>query len=240
MDKPSLSDSAAKSIINLIISGEYRQGDKIPNEMELAQKFDMSRSTVREAVKTLVSQNILEIRRGAGTFVCNKLGVPEDPLGFRFINDKLRLALDLLEIRLLLEPYIARMAAQNASCEEIDDIAKQCDIVEDLILRGVPHEKEDVIFHKKIAVSSKNLVVPNLVPVINSAIHVSIDVTNAALRDETIITHRAVTNAIKAWDGDAAHSAMTEHILHNQNLVKKLYAQRPPQSAPAGGLNGLT
>ncbi|MDR2803080.1 MAG: GntR family transcriptional regulator [Treponema sp.] len=225
MDKTSLSDSAAKSIINLIISGAYRQGDKIPNEMELAQKFDMSRSTVREAVKTLVSQNILEIRRGAGTFVCYKLGVAEDPLGFRFINDKLRLALDLLEIRLLLEPYIARMAAQHASGEEIDDISGQCDIVENLILRGVPHEKEDVVFHKKIAVSSKNLVVPNLVPVINSAIHVSIDVTNAVLRDETILTHRAVTSAIKARDGDAAHSAMAEHILHNQKLVQKLYAQ---------------
>ncbi|MDR2098230.1 MAG: FadR family transcriptional regulator [Spirochaetaceae bacterium] len=222
MDRTPLSESAARSIIELIISGEYGNGDKIPNEMKLAQKFEMSRSTVREAVKTLVSQNILEIRRGQGTFVCQKPGLAEDPLGFRFINDKLRLAVDLIEIRLLIEPHIAGAAAKNASTKEIEGIVEQCDAVEKLILLGEPYGAEDVAFHKKIAVSSKNLVVPNLVPVINSTIHVSIDVTRAALRDETIATHRAIARAIEERNGEAARSAMTEHILYNQKLVKKL------------------
>lgn len=84
----------------------------IPNEAELSKKLEVSGSTAREAIKTLVSQNILEIRRGSGTFVCNKPGVAEDPPGFRFISDKIGLALDSLEIRLVLEPHIAEKAAE--------------------------------------------------------------------------------------------------------------------------------
>jgi DNA-binding FadR family transcriptional regulator len=227
MSKVSLSHAAAKNIINLIVNGQYRQGDKIPNETELSREFDVSRGTVREAIKTLVSRNILEIRRGAGTFVCDKPGIAEDPLGFRFITDKLRLALDLLEIRLILEPPIAEKAAERATDEEIADIIAQCGVVEELIQRGAVYEDEDILFHTKIARAAKNLVIPNLIPVINSTIFILMKVTNTALRKETVITHRAVAEAIRTRDGKAAHAAMTEHIMYNQRFVEKLRVDEP-------------
>jgi DNA-binding FadR family transcriptional regulator len=233
MPRLSLSHSAAQNIIDLIINGQYRQGDKIPNETELSQKLEVSRSTIREAIKTLVSQNILEIRRGAGTFVSDKLGIAEDPLGFRFIGDKLQLALDLLDIRLILEPHIAEKAAERATDEEIAGILAQCNRVEELIVRGGSYEEEDVLFHTKIARAAKNLVVPNLIPVINSAISVLMRVTNTALRKETILTHRAVAEAIQFHNGADARSAMIEHILYNQKFVEKLKADREATSAGA-------
>jgi DNA-binding FadR family transcriptional regulator len=228
--KISLSQEAAQSIISLIISGKYRQGDKIPNEMELSQKLEVSRTTIREAIKILASQNILEIRRGAGTFVCDKLGIAEDPLGFRFIGDKVRLALDLLEIRLLLEPHIAEKAAEKATNEEIADIIAQCDRVEALILKGAAYDKEDVLFHTKIAQAAKNVVIPNLIPVINQAIFVLMQVTHRTLRQETIATHRAVAEAIQAHDGIGARNAMIEHIMYNQRFVEKLKTAETPHS----------
>jgi DNA-binding FadR family transcriptional regulator len=222
--KTLLSQTAAQSIIDLIINGRYRQGNKIPNETELSQTLEVSRTTVREAIKTLVSQNILEIRRGSGTFVCDKLGIVDDPLGFRFIGDKVQLALDLLEIRMLLEPHIAEKAAENATDEEIADILAQCDRVDALILQGVAHDAEDVLFHTKIAQAAKNVVIPNLIPVINQTIFVLMQVTHRTLLQETITTHRAVAEAIQAHDGVGARNAMTEHIMFNQRFVEKLKA----------------
>ncbi|MDR1219280.1 MAG: FadR family transcriptional regulator [Treponema sp.] len=228
--KASLSHTVASNITDLIIGGQYQQGDKIPNEMELIKRLEVSRSTVREAIKTLVSQNILEIRRGSGTFVCDKPGIAEDPLGFRFISDKIGLALDLLEIRLVLEPHIAEKAAERAGDEEIRGIAAQCDVVEELILSGGSYEEEDVLFHTKIAQAAKNAVIPNLIPVINSTIFLLMRVTNTALRKETILTHRAIAEAIQARDGDGARNAMIEHILYNQRFVEKLKSDRETAS----------
>jgi DNA-binding FadR family transcriptional regulator len=223
--KTSLSQDAAEALINLIVSGQYRKGDKIPNETDLSQRLAVSRATIREAVKSLVSRNILEIRRGAGTFVCDKLGIVEDPLGFRFISDKLRLALDLLEIRLILEPPIAEKAAKRATDEEIHGILAQCRLVEELIRGGGPYEEEDILFHTKIARAAKNVVIPNLIPVINSTIFILMRVTNTALREETILTHRAVAEAIQARNGTGARNAMIDHIMYNQYFVEKLTAQ---------------
>jgi DNA-binding FadR family transcriptional regulator len=228
--KASLSHTVERNITDLIIEGYYRQGDKIPNETDLSKKFEVSRSTVREAIKTLVSRNILEIRRGSGTFVCEKPGIADDPLGFRFISDKIGLALDLLEIRLLLEPHIAEKAAERAGDEEIKDIVAQCDALEDIILKGTSYEEEDVLFHTKIAQAAKNAVIPTLIPVINSAIFLLMRVTNTALRKETILTHRAIADAIQVRNGTGARNAMMEHIMYNQRFVEKLKSDREKAS----------
>ena len=87
--------------------------------MELAKLLVVGRSTIREAVKQLLSQNILEIKRGLGIFVAKNPGVLLDPFGFRFYKDKLKLGLDLCEIRLLIEPSLARNAAEHATPEQL-------------------------------------------------------------------------------------------------------------------------
>jgi GntR family transcriptional repressor for pyruvate dehydrogenase complex len=94
--------------------------------------------------------------------------------------------------------------------------------VEELILRGEVYEDEDIQFHTMIARAAKNSVIPNLILIINSTIFILMKVTNTALRKETVITHRAITEAIKARDGRAAHDAMTEYIMYNQRFVEKL------------------
>ena len=75
---------AAEDIIDLIKSNRLEPGDRLQNEYELAKLLNVGRSTVREAIRILVSRNILEVRQGAGTFVSYKNGIPEDPLGLAF------------------------------------------------------------------------------------------------------------------------------------------------------------
>ena len=75
-------------IIDLIESKELLPGERLPSEQELMKELSVGRGTIREAIKSLVSRNIVEIRRGVGTFVAEKTGVVEDPLGFSFINNR--------------------------------------------------------------------------------------------------------------------------------------------------------
>ena len=83
----------SEEIEKLIVLGEFKPGDRLPSEYELAQRLGVGRSTVREATKALVSRNILEVHRGNGTFVCEQTGLVQDPLGLRFQPDKKRLGL---------------------------------------------------------------------------------------------------------------------------------------------------
>ena len=87
------------------------------------------RGTIREAVKLLVARNCLEIRRGKGTFVVEKPGQIEDPLGFAYVKDKITLAVDLMELRLQLEPWVAQLAAQRIEETEKDTLRQLCEQV---------------------------------------------------------------------------------------------------------------
>lgn len=215
----SLGEKASEKIIQLIINNKLKPGDKLPNEYDLAEELGVGRSTIREAIKALVSRNVLEIRRGSGTFISEKCGIAEDPLGLIFVKDKIKLAVDLLEIRFMIEPKIAALAAINATEEEILNMERICNEVEDLILSGSTHMNKDIEFHGAIAKSSKNIVTANLVPIINKSISVFIDVTNTQLKNETIETHREILNAIKNRDSVGAHDAMMIHLVHNRRSI---------------------
>ncbi|EKQ51631.1 MULTISPECIES: FadR/GntR family transcriptional regulator [unclassified Clostridium] len=216
----SLGEQTSERIIQLIIKNDWKAGDKLPNEYDLAEKLKVGRSTIREAIKALVSRNILEIRRGAGTYISEKGGIADDPLGLTFVKDKFKLAVDLLEVRFMIEPSIASIAAVKATGEEIQQMSDLCDEIEELILQNEPYMDKDIEFHTAIAKSSKNLVVGNLIPIINSSIAIFMDITNQKLRRETIETHREVLNAIKDRDSNGARDAMYLHLVYNRRNIK--------------------
>ena len=218
----SLGDQTSERIIQLIMDNQWSSGDKLPNEYDLAEMLEVGRSTIREAIKALVSRNILEIRRGSGTFISKKCGIADDPLGLTFVKDKFKLALDLLEVRFIIEPSIASIAATKATEEEIQQMSTLCDEIEELILNGKPYMEKDIEFHTAIAKSSKNLVMVNLIPIINSSIAIFIDITNQKLRSETIETHREVLNAIKEHDSNGARDAMLLHLVYNRRNIRSV------------------
>lgn len=220
-----LAEQVADYILNYIVNNDLEAGAKLPNEFELGQSIGVGRSTVREAIKILVSRNIVEIRRGAGTYVSEGQGVVEDPLGLAFVKDKTNLAMDLLSVRLMLEPEIARMAAENATECQIEELFRQCQKVEKMIDQRNNHIKEDIILHRMIASCSGNVVVEKLVPVINSSIAVFVDVTSGKLGKETMETHREIVEAIARGDGESAKCSMNMHLLYNRRMIKKLYDQ---------------
>ncbi len=84
--KKLLSEKIEENIVDLIVKGFFKPGDKLPNELQLSEELNISRATLREAIKTLESRNVLEVRRGIGTFIAEVPGLSKNPLGSEFID----------------------------------------------------------------------------------------------------------------------------------------------------------
>ena len=223
--KTLLAHKIEEELLRFIQETPVNIGERIPTELDLSKKFNAGRSTIREAVKSLASKGVLEVRQGAGTFVINSSTVEDDPLRLSRYHDKLQLALELFDVRLMIEPEIAALAAQNASDDDIIEIKNLCDEVEKIYLSGNNHVRKDIEFHKKIAHSSKNRVVEELIPLIISAVYTFANVTHRLLLHETIETHRAITDAISRHDQTGARCAMEMHLIYNRQMILKLMKQ---------------
>lgn len=217
-----LVEEIEEQIYHYILNKPFEVGDKLPNEFELGKRFGVGRSTIREAVKLLVSKGVLEVRRGSGTYVISTTPADLDPLGLQGRADRMKLALDLVDARILLEPGIAEMAARNATEEDIERLKKLCDLTEMKIKEGDDYINEDIAFHTCVAECSKNVVVEQLIPIIDTAVLMFVNVTCRMLKKESIETHRAVTDAIAERDPIGAKTAMMMHMTYNRNMIKKL------------------
>lgn len=224
-----LTEKAIEGLIEIVKKNDYKPGDRLPNEYDLAQALGVGRSTLREAVKSLASRNILETKRGAGTFVSQRQGVPTDPLGLTFISggedDEIALAFN--EVRQILEPEIAGLAAIHATPEQKQQIMEQCDRVQDLIQLHAPYFPEDREFHRLLAQASGNIVMMQLVPILHYAIGKNINSTNNMLAGETVIWHRNIAVAVQRGDAIGARNAMFIHIeLNRRTIYEKILAKK--------------
>jgi DNA-binding FadR family transcriptional regulator len=217
-----LAEQVRDQIYQYILDTPIKVGEKLPNEFQLCEKFGVGRSTIREAVKLLVSSGILEVKRGSGTFVVSTVPVDLDPLGLSEIEDKKKLAMDIVNVRIMLEPGIAELAAINATEENVKKLRQLCSAIEKKIEKGENYVKDDVAFHMCVAECSQNKVVEQLIPIIDTSVMMFINVTHNKLTDETIMTHRAITEAIAEHDVVGARLAMMMHITFNRNLIKSI------------------
>lgn len=215
-----LFQKVSEALLDYIIQNQLKAGDRLPKESELAAMFGVGRSTIREAIRELKGRNILNSRKGSGTYVAQDPGITDDPLGLVFIEDKQKLALDLLDMRMWLEPWIAAKAAVNATEEDIVHLRELMETIEEQIKTGENHREKDIEFHVYIAKCSKNLVAPLIVPILQQSIALFIDITESSLGQETIDTHRALVRGIENHDVFAAHSAMTLHLGYNKSMIE--------------------
>lgn len=216
-------EQTTDSLLHYIIDQDLKEGDKLPNERELGIRLGVGRGTVREALRILESRNVLEIRHGAGIFISQKNGVPDDPLGLTFIKNKEKLIQDLLQFRIWVEPRVAGLAAQYAADRDVEELERLCNEVDECILTGRSHIQKDVEFHIKIAECSRNLIMPNLMPILHSAINLFVTETGSTLRTETMKTHRSILNAIKQKDSSAAADAMFLHLIYNRDRLRESF-----------------
>lgn len=216
-----LAEQVADGIMNLIQETPYKAGDKLPTEKELCESTGAGRNTVREALKILASRNVLEIRQGAGTFVSEKQGIPDDPLGFSMVNDHVKLTKDLLQVRIMLEPQIAALAAQCAKENEIKELEEILEEMEAAMKKREDYSELDTKFHTKIAQCTHNIVMENLLPVIGKGVAVFAKEVAQTEYDQTWISHRKIFCYIRDHKPFEAEMEMQYHLLYNTSRYEE-------------------
>ena len=216
-----LAEQVADGIMNLIQETPYKAGDKLPTEKELCERTGAGRNTVREALKILASRNVLEIRQGAGTFVSEKQGIPDDPLGFSMVNDHVKLTKDLLQVRIMLEPQIAALAAQCAKEHEIKELEEILEEMEAAMKKRGDYSELDTKFHTKIAQCTHNIVMENLLPVIGKGVAVFAREVAQTEYDRTWISHRKIFCYIRDHKPFEAEMEMQYHLLYNTSRYEE-------------------
>ena len=161
------------------MTGEFALGSKLPNENELMDDLNVSRTTIREAVKILISKNILYIERGKGTYVAAIPGLADDPYGFEFIPEE-KLIPDLCETRSVIEPQVCYLAAQRATKRQLSEmeaiLRKMNEIMYELKMDESDQRMIDQLadcemeFHSLVYCMTGNIVIERMLPTIKKAI----------------------------------------------------------------------
>ncbi len=216
MERQSVLLRAEQAILEIIQQGDYKAGDKLPTEAQLVQQIGAGRNTVREALRILASRNIVEVRQGAGCFLSDKQGVAQDPLGFSLVDDRRRLAQELLDVRILIEPEIAALAAQNATPEDIAALEELLAQLEQLVAHGDDFSENDAQFHAQVACCTHNQVVSRLMPIITDGVFAFKEEISTREYHYTLKNHRELVRAIAANRAIEAKQIMTYHLLYNK------------------------
>lgn len=222
-DKGILSEKVAEDIRTMILENDLKPGDKLPNEINMSSIINVSRSTVREAIKILVSTNVLEVKRGRGTFVTDNPGVSKDPLGVHFMDED-NLLLHFFEMRLIIEPSVVELAVKRGDKEAIELIEKAYDEVEVLLKKGANHTLADINFHNAIAKASNNPIMERIIPIINNGIEGGYTKTkdNPEVSEVVLEQHAEIMKYIKNGNSLGAKKAMERHIMYGYNRCKNL------------------
>ncbi|QHQ61411.1 FCD domain-containing protein [Anaerocolumna sedimenticola] len=211
-----LSERIADDILSMItIEKRFLPGDKLPNENELSTELNISRTTLREAIRILVTSDVLEIRRGKGTFVTSYANNREN-FGFEEFNSVKVDAKDLYEMRLIFEPEAAYYATERATENELKRIIQYGRRVEQKIINGEDRTEEEQAFHKSIAKATHNEFMNKLMPIIYQAIHkgVTLSKKNEQAVKDTLNDHRMIMEFLEQRNPMGAKTAMKLHILH--------------------------
>lgn len=222
----SLPEQAADQISQYIEEKHLAAGDKLPNEFQLAELCGVGRSTIREAIKQLTFAGRLEVVRGSGTYVLEQKEplAPErkdDPLGL-LENGKEHLAtagLQYLDVRMMLEPEIAALAATNATMKDCQTLQTLQHEVENCVKGGKDHLQADMQFHIQIAACTHNPVLHSLMELMVKGIPIFIEVTQNAYAQVTLDHHKQIADAIAAGDSVGARCAMIAHLYSNRMRI---------------------
>lgn len=218
-----LSHKVSNRIKHLIKNEKYKPRDKLPNETQLADLFGVSRPTIREAVKLLASQNIIEIVVGKGTFVTQNPGISNDPLGLDFVVDK-NLTLSLIEARQIIEPSVARLAAERANQKDIKKIGHIINNMKDITNQHHAWVEAELEFHRSIAKATQNSVIMRLVPIIQEAILKTFQYAPPSNVDhkQAFLEHTEIYAMIKDKCPQKAFQSMSNHM---NNSYKRTVAR---------------
>lgn len=221
-----ISDQVFEQIRELIYKGEFKPGQQILPERELAVSMAVSRTSVRNAINKLVTLGLLEHRQGQGTFVSSPENREGNPLA-TFMNTDEATLNDLLEVRMGLECNAARLAAMRATETDLKAMAKSLqEMIDDLASTDKIGAGPDSAFHMAVIFATKNPVLIHLMRTFYDFLFVGVKknlsnmfMDRAAL-EEVIVHHQRIYEEINQRSPEGAFEAMYTHIKYVQNYFQ--------------------
>ena len=226
-----LTEAAIERVRHLIAAGELVPGQRLPPEAELAESLGTSRSTVREAVRALVTARVLDVRRGDGTFVTSLrpelllagIGAAADLLQHGF-------TLELVQVRRILEPAATAMAATRiteATLAELDRCLHQ--------MSSAPSHEQmvqfDEEFHHLVATASGNATLASMLNGVSSRTtrgRAWRGVIESGATERTISEHAGILAALRARDPGLAEAAALLHVSTTETWFRTVLSAEAP------------
>jgi len=214
-------EKIAQQIQRLIRDGLLKPGDKLPPERELAEMFQVSRGSLRDAIRALELMGLVEPRQGEGTVVLAPSSESLiNPLAAALLPER-ELVSELLEFREMIEPALARRAATYASPEDLDLLEAILRRQKEKVDRGELAIEEDSEFHYAIANAAKNSVVLKVLDMFMDLLRESREqsLQVEGRLQKSLAGHRLILQAIQRHDSSAAEAAMRRHIEEIEGIV---------------------
>lgn len=222
VQKSRLYQQVMQQIKEQIKKGRFKPGSRLPSERELAEILQVGRSTVREAVTVLESLGLLEVRPGAGTYVRdfqNRGSVEAFFDIFVFIWEiEPSEIIQLLQVREILEPQVAVLAAENANAADLHELGRVLEEMKEATARGEVGDEYDYSFHYLIARSTGNKIILSTLNALSDLMRRGLQQTRwIALADpgrarQIINEHEMIVRALAEKDGPAARKNMLQHL----------------------------
>jgi GntR family transcriptional repressor for pyruvate dehydrogenase complex len=216
-------EDVARQIQRLIVDGVLKPGDLLPPERQLAERFGVSRTSVRDALRTLELSGLVVARHGEGNLVADVS--PETlvaPIATLLLR-KRKLVAELLDVRKILEPALAARAAVHASDAELAHLEDVLRRQAEKTARGESTVEEDSEFHYAIALAAGNSVVRKVLDVLMDLLREtrvrSLQVEGRLER--SLAGHRRVLQAIRRRDAKEAERAVRQHLEEIESIVMK-------------------
>lgn len=213
-------EEAAEQIADKVRTGELRAGDRLPGERALAAQMEISRPTLREAVKVLVDAGVLEVRRGPGGGMVVATAVVPVELVRQRSSLRLGEVAGVLEARRLIEPRVARLAAVRATDDDFAALEHAIQAMREIVARGYTPEDEDhflqidVMFHLALARAAGNPTIETLMRLLIRQLEIARDMAmhHPLVPEWTIAIHERTLAAVRRGDGEEIDAVMDEHL----------------------------
>lgn len=220
--KNRLSSEVIDQISRSILRGDYQPGSKLPPEREIATQLGVSRTVVREALRSLEIMGLVESQVGGGSFVKEySLDRVLDPIADYFSSDECLID-EIIETRLILEPEMAKLAAVRATDEDIAFIRKSLYQMEEEIRDGMSGINGDTAFHFAIGAAAHNSAMTKILSLIADLLHYTMKASLQAVPDQSVTLdgHRQILEALEKKDAELAGNLMREHLKISLGRIK--------------------
>ena len=214
-----ISELIAFQIKNAILKGTMKPGHRLPAERELVEHFQASRVSIREALKKIEASGLLKIKPGSGVFVSEVSSKPiSDSLASILRIQKISIS-ELTEARIILEPYIAKLAAEKITPEDLEKLEKNIHETSKIVDSNTPSPAQNIEFHSLVAAAAQNQVIALTMKTLLDVVkEMTLEITNnlqkrIEISRQAVTYHKKILKALREKNSQRVYELMLKDII---------------------------